>query len=410
MFNVNGVRADFPVLNRMVHGKALVYLDNAATSQKPRSVIRALSEYYEGYNANIHRAVHTLGQEATEAYEAARCRIGRLINAETPEHLILTRGTTESINLVSHTWAKEHIKPGDEILTTQMEHHSNLVPWQRVCEEQGAVLKFIPLASDGKLDISDLNSLLTERTKLVALTHASNVLGTINPIKEIVAEAHRVNALVLVDGAQSVPHMPVDVSELDCDFLAFSAHKMLGPTGIGALYVRPGVLEKMEPFQRGGDMVREVWLESATWNDLPYRFEAGTPNIADVIAWGAAVDYLQEIGLDNVREHEVANTQYALERFMELGEDVDVFGPRNPAERGGVISFSVPGLHAHDLGTFLDLRGIAVRVGHHCAMPLMRHLGVPATTRASFYLYNTEGEVDILLDGLHEAFRYFRRA
>jgi cysteine desulfurase/selenocysteine lyase len=410
MFNVNRVRSDFPVLSRTVHGKPLVYLDNAATSQKPRSVIRALTEYYEGYNANIHRAVHTLGQEATERYEDARCRIGRLINARKPEHLIMTRGTTESINLVSYTWAKANIKPGDEILTTQMEHHSNLVPWQRVSEEQGAVLRFIPLASDGTLDISGLNGLLTERTKLVAVTHASNVLGTINPIREIVVAAHQVDALVLIDGAQSVPHMPVDVSELGCDFLAFSAHKMLGPTGIGALYVRPEILEKMEPFQRGGDMVREVWPDSATWNDLPYRFEAGTPNIADVIAWGAAVDYLQEVGLENVREHEIEITKYALDRFTELGENVDVFGPRDPVARGGVISFSAPGLHAHDLGTFLDLQGIAVRVGHHCAMPLMRHLGVPATTRASFYLYNTELEVDTLVDGLHGAFRYFTRA
>ena len=407
MLDVQRVRADFPILERQVHGVPLVYLDNAATTQKPRSVIRALADYYEGYNANVHRAVHTLGQEATERYEEARQKIAAFIGAPSPESLVFTRGTTEAINLVSYTWAKANIRAGDEILTTPMEHHSNLVPWQRVAQEQGATLRFIPMTEDGALDLSGLDRLITERTRLVALAHASNVLGTINPVAEIARAAHAAGALVLLDGAQSVPHMPVDVADIDCDFLAFSAHKMMGPTGIGALYVRPSILEEMEPFQRGGEMVREVWLEGATWNDLPYRFEAGTPNIADAIAWGAAVDYLRGLGMDNVRRHEVETTGYALERFRELREQAQVYGPPDPEQRGGVVSFCAPAVHAHDLGTFLDLQGIAIRAGHHCAMPLMRHLGVPATARASFYVYNTREEVDLLVDALHSAFRYF---
>ena len=397
MFNVNRVRSDFPVLSRMVHGKALVYLDNAATSQKPRSVIRALSEYYEGYNANIHRAVHTLGQEATEKYEAARCRIGRLINAKIPEHLILTRGTTESINLVSHSWAKQHIKPGDEILTTQMEHHSNLVPWQRVCEEQGAVLKFIPLASDGTLDISGLNALLTERTKLVALTHASNVLGTINPIKEIVAEAHQVNALVLVDGAQSVPHHSVDVAKLGCDFFAFSGHRMLGPTGVGALYAKAELLEEMDPFMGGGEMIREVSMEKSTWNDIPWKFEDGTPNIAQVIGLGAAIDYLNKIGMQTIADYEKELLSYAKEKLQNIPE-LSIYG--NTKEKGAVISFNIGKIHPHDVAHILDTSGIAIRAGHHCAQPIMKRLKVSATNRASFYIYNTSADIDSLIDGL----------
>jgi cysteine desulfurase/selenocysteine lyase len=407
MLDVKRVRQDFPVLQRKVHGKPLVYLDNAATSQKPRSVIQALVEYYEQYNANVHRAVHTLGQEATERYEEARRKVAAFVGAPSPECLILVRGTTEAINLVSYTWARTNIRAGDEILTTGMEHHSNLVPWQRVAHEQGAALKFIPLAPDGALELGGLDGLLTERTRLVAVTHMSNVLGTINPVKEIARAAHARGALLLVDGAQSVPHLPVNVQELDCDFLAFSAHKMLGPTGIGALYVRPQVLEAMEPFHRGGEMVREVWPDRATWNDLPYRFEAGTPNIADAIAWGAAVDYLQGLGMEAVRHHEVQLTRYALKRFEELAGDVRVFGPRDPHIRGCVISFAAPAVHAHDLGTVLDREGIAIRAGHHCAMPLMRLLEVPATARASFYLYNTEEEVDLLVAALQKTLRYF---
>ena len=410
MFDVEKVRQDFPVLGRQVYGKPLVYLDNAATSQKPRAVIQALTDYYEGYNANIHRAVHALGQEATQRYEEARQKVADFIGAPSPESLIFTRGTTEAINLLSYSWAPDNIHPGDEILLTPMEHHSNLVPWQRVAQQQGAVLKFIPLAPDGTLDLSGLDGLLTERTRLVAFTQASNVLGAITPVKEIVRAAHARGALALVDGAQSVPHMPMDVKELECDFLAFSAHKMLGPTGVGALYVRPEVLEQMEPFQRGGEMVREVWLESATWNDLPWRFEAGTPNIADTIAWGAAVDYLQGLGMAQVRQHEVELTRYALERLDGLSEELLLYGPRDMAVRGGVVSFHLPTIHPHDLGTILDREGIAIRAGHHCAMPLMRHLGVPATARASFYLYNTTAEVDFFVETLEKAIRYFKDA
>ena len=407
MLDLKKVREDFPILRRRVYGKPLVYLDNAATSQKPLSVIQALTDYYQEYNANIHRAVHALGQEATERYEEARRKVADFIGAPAPESLLLVRGTTEAINLVSYTWARSNIGPGDEILSTPMEHHSNLVPWQRVAQEQGATLKFIPMTSDGTLDLSDLNGLLSERTKLVAIVHMSNVLGTVNPVEEIIQAAHAKGALVLLDGAQSVPHLPVDVQKLDCDFLAFSSHKMLGPTGVGGLYVRPEILETMEPFQRGGEMVREVWPDRATWNDLPYRFEAGTPNIADTIAWGAAVDYLQQLGMDQVRQHEIQITRYALERLGELSEDLQVYGPRDPELRGGVISFSSPAVHAHDLGTVLDRDGIAIRAGHHCAMPLMRHLGVPATARASFYVYNTEEEVDLLVEALGKAIHYF---
>jgi cysteine desulfurase/selenocysteine lyase len=407
MYDVNRVRQDFPILERTVHGKPLVYLDNAATSQKPRSVIAALVEYYESYNANVHRAVHTLGEEATDRYEEARQKVAGFIGAKDPTSVIFVRGTTEAVNLVSYSWAPDNLGPGDEILLTPMEHHSNLVPWQRVAQERGAVLRFIPLRDDGVLDLSGLDALITERTKLVAVTAMSNVLGTINPVAEIARAAHAVGAKVLVDGAQSVPHLPTTVEDLDCDFLAFSGHKMLGPTGIGALYVRPEILERMEPFHRGGEMVRQVTLESATWNDLPYRFEAGTPNIADAIALGAAVDYLQALGMDQVREHEVALTRYALDRLKPLEEVLTVFGPEDMAVRGGAVSFHCPDVHPHDLGTFLDLEGIAVRAGHHCAMPLMHCLEVPATARASFYLYNTEQEVDALVDALGRAIDYF---
>jgi cysteine desulfurase/selenocysteine lyase len=407
MFDTEKIRQDFPILGREIYGKPLVYLDNAATSQKPRTVIQAITDYYEGYNANIHRAVHALGQEATVRYEEARQKVADFIGAPSPENLLFTRGTTEAINLLAFSWAPANIKAGDEILLTPMEHHSNLVPWQQVAQQQGATLKFMPLSSDGTLDLTELDSLITERTRLVAFTQTSNVLGTITPVKQIVEAAHSKGAVALVDGAQSVPHMPVDVTELDCDFFAFSAHKMLGPTGVGALYVRPEILETMEPFQRGGEMVREVWLDRATWNDLPWRFEAGTPNIADAIAWGAAIDYLQNLGMDQVRQHEVELTNHALKRLDNLSGEITVYGPRDMNVRGGVVSFHVSTIHPHDLGTILDREGIAIRAGHHCAMPLMRHLDVPATARASFYLYNTIAEVDFFVDTLEKSIRYF---
>jgi len=406
MFDVSKVREDFPILSRLVHGQPLVYLDNAATSQKPRSVINSLVDYYERYNSNVHRGVHTLSMEATDAMEEARQKVADFIKAETPESIIWTRNTTEAINLVANTWAREHIKPGDEIVLTAIEHHSNLVPWQRVAAETGGVLRFLPLGEDGNLDLSDVDSIITPRTRLLSMVHMSNSLGTINPVKELAAHARAVGAAVMIDGAQSVPHLPVDVSDLDCDFLAFSGHKMLGPTGIGVLYVKRDVLERMEPFLTGGEMVLEVSYDRASWNDLPMRFEAGTPNIADAIGLGAAIDYLDALGMENVREHEVELTRYALNAFQEL-EDVDVFGPKDPARQGGIISFHHSEVHPHDLGTLLDRQGIAVRTGHHCTMPLMRTLGVAATTRASFYVYNSEDEVDMLVDGVQEALRYF---
>ena len=406
MLDVQAIREDFPVLRRKVYDRPLVYLDNAATSQKPQSVIQALVDYYEGYNSNVHRGVHALSMEATDRYEEARVKVANFIKADTPESVIWTRNTTEGINLVANSWAMEEITEGDEIVVTQMEHHSNLVPWQRVARERGASLRVLPLTGDGMVDLQAADSIITRRCKLLSIVHVSNSLGTINPVDELVARARAVGAYVLIDGAQSVPHLPVDVNDLDCDFLAFSGHKMLGPTGIGALYVRREILERMEPFLLGGEMVMEVWNDRATWNDLPMRFEAGTPNIADAIALGAAVDYLQDLGMDKVREHEVQLTKYGLEALREI-EEIDVVGPSDPHLRGGVISFHNSDIHPHDLGTFLDRQGVAIRTGHHCTMPLMRSLDLVATARASFYVYNTEEEVDMLVDGLRQALRYF---
>ena len=404
--DVRKIREDFPILSRKVYGKPLVYLDNAATSQTPRSVIRTLSEYYEEYNSNVHRGVHALSMEATDRFEEARRKVARFINAEAPDCIIWTRNTTEAINLVANTWAQTHIGPGDEIVLTEMEHHSNLVPWQKVAKERDATLRFLPFAEDGTLILEDVDTIVNARTKLVSIVHTSNSLGTINPVKELAAKARAVGAAVLVDGAQSVPHQPVDVNDLDCDFLAFSGHKMLGPTGIGVLYAKRDVLEEMEPFLRGGEMVLEVWYDRATWNDLPMRFEAGTPNIADAIALGTAVDYLEALGMDKVRQHETQLTEYALAAFQEI-ENLDLFGPTTAKDRGGIVLFNSTDVHPHDLGTFLDREGIAIRTGHHCTMPAMRKLGVAATARASFYIYNTEAEVDALADGLNQALRYF---
>lgn len=400
------LREDFPILSRTVNGKPLVYLDNAATTQKPRSVIQSLVNYYENYNANVHRGVHTLSMEATDLTEEARKKVADFINADEPETIIWTRNATEGMNLVAHSWGGANIGPGDEIVTTEMEHHSNLVPWQEIAARQGATVRFLPIAEDGTLDLTDVSTIINERTKLLAITHASNSLGTINPVKELAAKAHAVGAVVLVDGAQSVPHMPVDVQDIDCDFLAFSGHKMMGPTGIGALYGRRELLENMAPFLTGGEMVLQVTYEKASWAGLPWKFEAGTPNIADSIGLGAAVDYLNSVGMKNIREHEKQITTYALKRFEEI-EEVDVFGPRDPELRGGIVSFYNAEVHPHDLGTFLDQQGIAVRTGHHCTMPLMGKLGVPATARASFYVYNTDEEVDALVDAVKGALRYF---
>ena len=409
MLDVEKIRLDFPILTKEIFGNPLVYLDNAATSQKPRQVIDALIDYYENFNANVHRGVHTLSVEATDRFEDAREKVSSFINCESSDSVIWTRNASESLNLVAYSWGEHNIGEGDENLLPPMEHHSNLVPWQELARRKNAVIKFIPMLENGTLDMDQVDDLITEKTALVSAVHMSNALGTINPVRELAGKAHRSGAKILVDGAQSVPHMPTDVQELNCDFLVFSGHKMLGPTGIGALYVEKEILESMEPFLTGGEMVLEVSYQKASWADLPMRFEAGTPNIADSIGLGSAVDYLNGLGMENVREHEKDLTAYALDRFRKADlEGLDLFGPDDPNIRGGVFSFNTPDVHPHDLGTFLDRMGIAVRTGHHCAMPLVRSLGVAATTRASFYLYNTEKEVDILVDAVTEALRYFR--
>ncbi|MEE9127839.1 MAG: cysteine desulfurase [Planctomycetota bacterium] len=404
--DVARIREDFPILAREVYGKPLVYLDNAATSQKPRQVIEALVRYYEHYNANIHRAIHCLGEEATAAYEEARAKVARFINAPSPECIVFTRNTTEAINLVTYTWGRANVGPDSEVLLTHLEHHSNIIPWQRLTAEKGASLRYIGLTEQQTLDLDGLENLMDARTRILGVTHVSNALGTINPVQKLAAEAHRNGAIVLVDGAQSVPHMPVDVQAMDCDFFAFSGHKMLGPTGVGVLYARPELLEEMEPFLGGGEMIKRVTLEDATWNDVPWKFEAGTPNIADVIGLGAAIDYLNDLGMENVRAHEMEVTEYALRRIRQM-EEVIIYGPPDSADRGGVISFNYPDLHPHDVGTVLDRHGVAIRAGHHCNQPLMRCLGVSGTARASFYVYNTLEEVDVLVDALGQARAFF---
>jgi cysteine desulfurase/selenocysteine lyase len=404
--DVELIKADFPILQEKVNGKRLVYLDNAATAQKPRSVINALLEYYRKTNANIHRGLHKLAEEATAAYEATRVHTARFIGADEPEEIVFTRGTTESINLVAYTWAEENIGAGDEILITEMEHHANMVPWYVLAKKKNAVLKRIPITVCGHLDLSNLDELITDRTKLVALTQMSNVLGTINPVKEIAAEAHRRGAIVLADGAQSVPHMAANVKDLGVDFFVFSSHKMLGPTGVGVLWGRRELLEAMPPFQFGGEMIREVSFDKVTWNDLPYKFEGGTPNIADVVAFDAALTYLEDLGMDAVRQHEIDITRYAIAQLNEI-EGIEIQGPQESEQRGGAISFTDPEIHPHDISTFLDVKGIAIRAGHHCAQPLMRVMNKVATARASFYIYNDEADVDALADALREMRKYF---
>jgi cysteine desulfurase/selenocysteine lyase len=405
MYDVNTIRADFPALHQSVHGKPLVYLDNAATSQKPRQVLDRVRAYYEHDNANVHRGVYALAERATQAFEDARATVAAFIGSSSPEQLIWTRGTTESINLVAYAWARRTLKPGDEILLTVMEHHSNLVPWQMAAEDTGAVLRFLPLTQDYTLDLSKLDELLTRRTKLVAFNQMSNALGTINPVRRLVEAAHAVGAKVLVDGAQSAPHMPVNVAALDVDFYAFSGHKMLAPTGIGALYAKAELLDAITPFHGGGEMILEVRLERSTYKDAPHKFEAGTPNIAGAVGMAAAVDYLTALGMENVRRHEQEITSYALEALSAV-PGLRIYGPRT--ERGGAISFGLGDIHPHDLATIVDNEGVAVRAGHHCAQPLMRVLGVPATTRASFYLYNTNEEVDALVRALEKARQMFK--
>ncbi|MBI3011891.1 MAG: cysteine desulfurase [Candidatus Omnitrophica bacterium] len=405
--DVTAIRKDFPILNRKVHGKPLVYLDNAATSQKPRQVIDALTRYYTRFNANIHRGIHTLAEEATAAYEAVRERAARFIHAPSARAIVFTRNATEAINLFANAWGRKHLRSGDQILLSEMEHHSNLVPWQLLARATGASLAFLKITDEGRLRLEELDALLTPRTKLVAITHMSNVLGTINPIERVVERAHARGALVVVDAAQSAPHLPLDVQRLGADALAFSSHKMLGPTGVGVLYAREDLLEEMDPFLGGGEMISDVQLTSATWNDIPWKFEAGTPNIADVIAFGEALTYLQGVGLDQIHAHEHELVTYAMKRLREI-DDLTLYGPGNgAADRGGVVSFNLDALHPHDVGTVLDAEGVAIRAGHHCAKPLMRRLGVVATARASFYLYNTREEVDRLIDAILAAQAFF---
>lgn len=403
------IARDFPILHKPTsRGKRLVYLDSAATSQKPQSVIDSLVRYYSEYNANIHRGVYELAELATDAFENARAKVATFINAAEPAEVIWTRNSTEAINLVSYTWGLGNLRRGDAILTTQLEHHSNLVPWQLLAEKTGAELRFIPVDRNGVHVLDDLDRLF-QGVKLLALSHVSNTLGTISPLKMLVDRAHAIGARVLVDGAQSVPHMPVDVRALDVDFLAASGHKMLGPTGIGFLYGKRELLEAMPPFLTGGDMIRRVEYTHTDYNEIPWKFEAGTSNIADAIALGAAVDYLTELGMDWVRAHEVRLTTYALGRLKELASrGLAVYGPPSPESRAGVISFNLGDVHAHDVASILDTEGVCVRAGHHCTMPLMERMGWPATARASFYVYSTEADVDALVGALHKAADIFK--
>jgi cysteine desulfurase/selenocysteine lyase len=389
-------RSDFPILRRTVNGWPLVYLDSAASSQKPRQVIEAVSAYYERSHANVHRSIHTLGEEATELLESARDAVKTFISATHREEIIFTRGTTDAINLVAQAVGRT-LKPGDEVVVTEMEHHSNLIPWQLLCRDRGVVLKAVPLIGEGFLDMEAFGRLLTDKTRLVAVAHVSNVLGTINPVREVVMRARARGALTLVDGAQAVPHLPVDVANLGCDFYVFSGHKMLGPTGIGVLYGRREVLEPLEPAWGGGEMIKEVWIDRAQWNELPWRFEPGTPPIAEAVGLAAAVEYLEKPGMERVAAHERELTRLTLGKLGSI-EGVTIYGPRNPEIKGAVVAFNVAGLHPHDAAALLDEEGIAVRAGHHCAMPLMRWLGIVGTLRASFSVYNTPEEVEFLAD------------
>ncbi|MBN1887907.1 MAG: cysteine desulfurase [Thermoflexales bacterium] len=406
-FDVRAIRADFPIFNQS-RAKPLIFLDSAASSQKPVQVIEAMSDYYRCCHANVHRGVYTLSEQATESYEASRKKVARFIGASSWREVIYTRNTTESINLVAFSWARSKLRPGDEILITELEHHANIVPWQQAAGQTGAVLRAIPVDDDGLLQLDSLDTLLNERTRLVCVTQMSNVLGTLVPVKHIAHRAHHVGALCLVDGAQSVPHMPVDVQDLACDFLAFSAHKMCGPTGIGVLWGRRELLEDMPPFMTGGDMIKRVTLQSAEWNDVPHKFEAGTPAIAEAIGLGAAVDYLAALGMERVHAHEREVTAYALERLSEV-PGLHLLGPLEAGQRGGVVAFDMEHIHPHDLATILDAEGIAVRAGHHCAMPLHLKYGLPASTRASFYIYTLPEEIDALIEALHKARKLMTR-
>ncbi|MFD6438655.1 cysteine desulfurase [Peribacillus sp. NPDC060186] len=400
------IRKLFPILDQEVNGQPLVYLDSAATSQKPAAVIEAIEQYYRGYNSNVHRGVHTLGTKATDAYEGAREKVRKFINASSTEEIIFTRGTTTSLNTVARSYGEANVKEGDEIVISYMEHHSNIIPWQQLAKEKGAVLKYIPLQEDGTISLDDVRATITDATKIVSIMQVSNVLGVINPVKEIAKIAHEHDAVMVVDGAQSTPHLKVDVRDLDCDFFAFSGHKMVGPTGIGVLYGKKELLEKMEPIEFGGEMIDFVGLYESTWKELPWKFEGGTPIIAGAVGLGAAIDFLEEIGLDNIERHEHKLAAYAMEK-MSAVEGLTIYGPKDAEKRAGVITFNINDVHPHDVATVLDADGIAVRAGHHCAQPLMKWLDVSSTARASFYLYNTEEDIDKLVSGLVKTKEYF---
>ncbi|ODG90410.1 cysteine desulfurase [Gottfriedia luciferensis] len=401
--DVKAIREAFPILNQEVNGHPLVYLDSAATSQKPVQVIEAVANYYKEYNSNVHRGVHTLGTKATDAYEGARDKVRKFINASSIEEIIFTRGTTTAINTVAASYGRTNLKAGDEIVISYMEHHSNIIPWQQVAKTTGATLKYIPLEEDGSISVEQAKATINSNTKIVAIMYVSNVLGSINPVKEIAAIAHQNGAIMLVDGAQSTPHMKVDVQDLDCDFYAFSGHKMCAPTGIGVLYGKKHLLENMEPIEFGGEMIDFVDLQDSTWKELPWKFEGGTPIIAGAVGLGAAIDFLTEIGMDNIEKHEHEIANYALEQLSTV-EGVTIYGPKH---RAGLVTFNVEDVHPHDVATVLDVEGIAVRAGHHCAQPLMRWLKVSATARASFYLYNTKEDVDAFVRGLVKTKEYF---
>ncbi|PEB55541.1 cysteine desulfurase [Bacillus pseudomycoides] len=401
--DIHEIRKQFPILDQKVNGKQLVYFDSAATSQKPIQVIGTLERYYKEYNSNVHRGVHTLGTKATDAYEGAREKVRKFINAKSMEEIIFTRGTTTALNTVAASYGLENVKEGDEIVISYMEHHSNIIPWQQVAKKTGATLKYLPLQPDGTISLEDARQTITPNTKIVSIMYVSNVLGTINPVKEIAEIAHQNGAIMIVDGAQSTPHMKVDVQDLNCDFYALSAHKMCGPTGIGVLYGKKELLENMEPIEFGGEMIDFVDLQDSTWKELPWKFEAGTPIIGNAIGLGAAIDFLEEIGLDNIEKHEHELAQYALERLSEV-DGVTIYGPKH---RAGLVTFNIDEVHPHDVATVLDVEGIAVRAGHHCAQPLMKWLKASSTARASFYLYNTKEEIDTFVEALTKTKEYF---
>ena len=407
MINTEKIRKDFPILSEKVNGNDLIYLDNAATSHKPKEVINSLVEYYEKYNSNVHRGVHALSIKATDEFEKARISVQKFINAKNSNEIIFTRNASESLNLIAYSWGKENIKSGDEIFITPFEHHSNIVPWQMLCKENEAILRYFPINNNGDIDIDKFSEEISNKTKMVSITHMSNVLGTVLPIDKIIELAKKFNATTVVDACQSVPHMPVDVQKIDSDFLCFSGHKMLGPTGIGVLHGKEDILNSMSPFLYGGDMIRSVTYEDSKWNDLPYKFEAGTPNIADSIGLGVACEYLNNVGMDNIWEHEMELGQYAVDQISKL-KNFQILGNKSKELRGGVVSFIHDSIHPHDIGSLLDGFGIAIRTGHHCAMPLVRSYGVVAASRASFYLYNKKEEIDKLIDGLKKVEEYFK--